>query len=356
MWLRMRSARNPESHGRRFTLGAGRTLGKVSEFDPKTGRGTITYKRSKSKYKIPFSAKDVSNYDPDKIIIGLRVAFVIEGEGRKGSRAKDVSSYILPARARRRHVSRSVNPHPDEVDYEDELFRVARAAVREEPESEAVQGRRTLEKLVAMTLLGGRNKVSDPDEDGQYQLPDETLPWPGQARELPAELTPVVETIRKLTPELIRHLKRNEDDLRRIDPHVFEHLVAEFLAGRGFGDVRLVGTNPKTAADIYAAQVDDSIGIEHRYFIEVKRWKDKVGVEVIDRVHGAFIGERARIGWHAAIIVSVSGFKEIEKYTPYELRMMGIELKDRGDLLRWRKDYRQREDGLWLPNPANLSL
>jgi cold shock CspA family protein len=350
----MRRDNYPESVGRRFSLGAGRTSGKVSEFDPKVGRGIITYKRGKNKYKISFSAKDVPNYVPEKIRIGLRVSFVIEG--RKGTRAKDVISCAAPARARARQVRRFVNPHPDEVDYEDELFRAARAAARDEPESEAGQGRRTLEKLVAIALLGGRDKLSEPDEDCQYQVPDETLPWPGQARELPAELTPVVETIRKLTPELIRHLKRNEDDLRRIDPHVFEHLVAEFLAGRGFGDVRLVGTNPKTAADIYAARVDDLIGIEHRYFIEVKRWKDKVGVEVIDRVHGAFIGERARIGWHAAIIVSVSGFKEIEKYTPYELRMMGIELKDRGDLLRWLKDYRQREDGLWLPDPANLSL
>jgi Restriction endonuclease len=255
-----------------------------------------------------------------------------------------------------RRVRRFINPHPDEVDYEDELFRVARAAVREEPESEANQESRMLEKLVALTLLGGRNKLLEPGEGGEYQLPDETLPWPGRTRELPVELTPVVETIRKLTPELIRHLKKNEDDLRKIDPHVFEHLVAEFLASRGFRDVRLVGTNSQTAADIYAAQVNDSIGIEHRYFIEVKRWKDKVGVEVIDRVHGALLAERARFGWHAAIIVSASGFKAFEKYTLYQLRMMGIELKDRGDLLQWLKDYKQRADGLWLPDPAHSSL
>ncbi len=189
-----------------------------------------------------------------------------------------------------------------------------------------------------------------------YAFLDEARTWTGRAREAPAELVPVVETMRKLTPELIRHLKTHESDLTKIHWRVFEHLVAEFLASRGFSDVRLVGANAQTGADIYAVLKVDQIGIEHRYFIEVKRWRDKVGVEVIDRVYGAFLAERERMGWHAAVIVSVAGFKEIKKYTPYQLKMMGIEMKDREDLLRWLRDYEEREDGLWLPNPPKLSI
>jgi RNA polymerase sigma factor (sigma-70 family) len=185
---------------------------------------------------------------------------------------------------------------------------------------------------------------------------DEASTWTGRAHETPAELIPVVETVKQLTPGLIRHLKTRESDLTKIHWKVFEHLVAEFLAQRGFSDVRLVGTNAKTGADIYAVLRVDQIGIEHRYFIEVKRWKDKVGVEVIDRVYGAFLAERERMGWHAAIIVSAVGFKDIKKYSPYQLKMMGVELKDKGDLLRWLKEYEQREDGLWLPKPPTLSI
>lgn len=185
---------------------------------------------------------------------------------------------------------------------------------------------------------------------------DEASTWTGRAHETPAELIPVIETIKQLTPGLIRHLKTRESDLTKIHWKVFEHLVAEFLAQRGFSDVRLVGTNPKTGADIYAVLKVSQIGIEHRYFIEVKRWKDKVGVEVIDRVYGAFLAERERMGWHAAIIVSAVGFKEMKKYSPYQLKMMGIELKDKDDLLRWLREYEQRGDGLWLPKPPTLSI
>jgi HJR/Mrr/RecB family endonuclease len=185
---------------------------------------------------------------------------------------------------------------------------------------------------------------------------DETRSWSGGVQPPPVELTPVVETITKLTPGLIAHLKRHEDDLTKIHWRVFEHLVAEFFASRGFKDVSLVGTNAATAADIYAALYIDQIGIEHRYFIEVKRWKHKVGIEVVDRVYGALISERERFGWHAAIIVSAIGFKDMEKWTPYQLRMKGVELKDRDDLLRWLRDYEQKESGLWLPNPPKLTL
>lgn len=204
---------------------------------------------------------------------------------------------------------------------------------------------------MSRALLGGKLRLSEATERGGYVLPEEMLPWPGPRPETPAELTPVIEKIRKLTPELIAHLKRQEDDLRRIDPLVFEHLVAEFLASQGFSDVRLMGLNPNTGADIYAARVDDILGIEHRYFIEVKRRQDRVGVELIDRVYGAFLAERAQMGWHAAIIVSISGFKDIKKYTPYQLKLMGIELKARNHLLQWLRGYKQRADGLWLPVP-----
>lgn len=98
------------------------------------------------------------------------------------------------------------------------------------------------------------------------------------------------------------------------------------------------------------------MGLEQRFFIEVKRWKNKVGIEVINSVLGALISERENFGWHAAIIVTTIGFKDIEKWTPYQLRMKGVELKDRDDLLRWLRDYQQKEDGLWLPNPLKLSL
>ena len=159
----------------------------------------------------------------------------------------------------------------------------------------------------------------------------------------------VIESAKELTPYLIAHLKTSPDDLRLLHWRVFEHLVAEFFASQGYSDVQLVGQSGKTAADVFAMTKIEPDGTEVRIFIETKRWKDKVGVEVVDRVYGAFLAEKSTFGWHMAMIVTVAGFTDMEKYTRYQLRMMGISLKDSTDVKRWLEDYRFKDSGLWLP-------
>jgi hypothetical protein len=174
----------------------------------------------------------------------------------------------------------------------------------------------------------------------------------GFREEIPSVQThQVVSKFNNLTPQLIDHLRTHQDDLLAIQPKVFEHLIAEFLAYQGFSDIALVGSDPRTAADIFATTPAGQIGNKLRYFIEVKRWKERVGVEVIDRVLGAMIGEREKFGWHASIIISAVGFKKIRKYSKTELDLRGVWLKDRDALLRWIADYRPNDQGLWLPSP-----
>lgn len=154
-----------------------------------------------------------------------------------------------------------------------------------------------------------------------------------------------------LTPFLIEHLRRSGDDLRLLPWHVFEHLVAEFFASWGYEEVFLVGRRGSTAADVFAMKRVQPDGTEVRMFVETKRWRDRVGVEVIDRVYGAFLSEKTTFGWHMAMVVTVAGFTEMKKYTPDQLRMMGISLKSGDDILKWLKDYRFNKSGLWLPDP-----
>ena len=92
----------------------------------------------------------------------------------------------------------------------------------------------------------------------------------------------VIEKIEMLTPELIRHLKTNQHDLDRIKWDVFQHLVGEFLKSQDFDDVRIVGRNPATSADLYAAKTLSPDGLLIRVFVEVKRGADQVGIEVIN--------------------------------------------------------------------------
>jgi len=169
--------------------------------------------------------------------------------------------------------------------------------------------------------------------------------------QLLAELVPVIEKIQRLEPSLIAHLQQHNEDLAKIHPLLFEHLFAEFLAAQGFDDVRLVGRNAKTSADIFAAKFIPGPDIPMRVFVEVKRWKHTIGIEVINQVLGAFLGERERFGWNAALVVTVGGVSDFEKWSREELALKGLFLKDRDDLLRYLDGYKQHANGLWLPNP-----
>lgn len=165
------------------------------------------------------------------------------------------------------------------------------------------------------------------------------------------ELVPLIETFKKLEPSLIAHLQQHHNDLARIQPALLEHLIAEFLASWGFSDVRLVGRNRQTSADIFAMHFNESLKIPQTYFIEVKRWKERVGIEVIQQVWGAMMLEKQRFGWHSAIIVTLSVYKDLQKWSREQVEMMGVYLRDRDDLIRWLTGYKQSPSGLWLPNP-----
>jgi len=166
----------------------------------------------------------------------------------------------------------------------------------------------------------------------------------------------VVTTVRELTPGLIKYLQRRADDLRLLNGAVFEHLVAEFLAQRGFEQVQLVGREAQTSADIFAVKHIHAINLPVRVFVEVKRWREKVGIGVINQVHGAMLMEQPKFGWNAALIVSHAGFADLRKESAHAVIGKTIHLRDREDLLRWLGDYQPNDAGLWLPSRSATSL
>lgn len=194
-------------------------------------------------------------------------------------------------------------------------------------------------------------KLRNPSRRRRLRALLDQISKPIESEPTPTDLKEVVEAVKALTPDLIIHLQSHERDLRKINPLVFEHLVAEFLKQRGFIDVRWVSRDSNTSADIYAVERPNSIGIGLRYFVEVKRSKNRIGVNVINEAHGAMDLERAKYGWNATLIVSVTGFKEFRKSTRRQFEMMGVFLRDEGDLQKWLKEYRLNNGRLWLPNP-----
>ncbi len=163
------------------------------------------------------------------------------------------------------------------------------------------------------------------------------------------ELIEVIEKVKQISPEFIRHLKENNEDLEKINEVVAEWLVAELLAQQGLDDVELVGRNTLTSADIFATQTIQPSGLKLRIFIEVKRRKNKIGIEIINTVYGAMILEQPVFGCNAVMIVSTGGFKKLRKISPDQLELRGVYLRDKADLIKWIDDYKPNKDGLWLP-------
>ena len=165
----------------------------------------------------------------------------------------------------------------------------------------------------------------------------------------PIEVIDLVEAEKKLTPYLISHLKNTVKDLEKLNPAVFEHLVGEFFASWGFDEVRLVGTDSTTSADVFAMTKLRPDDTEIRYFVEVKRWKEKVGISVINGVIGAISGERDKYGWSIGMIVTSSCIVKTKRYSNLDYK--GIHLKDKNNVIQWLEQYKPNKNGLWLPNP-----
>ena len=157
----------------------------------------------------------------------------------------------------------------------------------------------------------------------------------------------------KLSPGLIKQLKdMPEVDFSRLDPILFEHLIAELFAGNGFKDVKWVGRNTSTSADIF--MTTDT----HRHlgpvtvYVEVKREKEKIGISVINETFGAVALESPRPGLANGVtfsmVVSVSGFANFSKISQQELQARHMYLKGPEDIKDLLSNYDVR-DTLLVP-------
>lgn len=165
------------------------------------------------------------------------------------------------------------------------------------------------------------------------------------------QMRDAVEEVCSLTPQLLNHLKCHEEDLEKLPWDVFEHLVAEFLASWGHYDVRLVGHDKRTQADVIAIQDVEPAGIRLKYFVEVKRTHDRIGIQVINQIYGAFALEQPRYGWSVAMIVSLGGFTDTQRMKGHDIKKRSLHLKNASDVIKWLRSYTFSRTGLWLPNP-----
>ena len=175
------------------------------------------------------------------------------------------------------------------------------------------------------------------------------------AKKTPSNLVQRVEAaIAKfecLTPDLINHIGKNSDDLSKVKWQVVEHLVGELLAAQGFEDVRLLGQNSVTGADVYACKTIDGVDMQMKFYVEVKHVRRTIGIDAVRLLYGAMMEERSEHGWTAGILVTSGKIADFHRGSRESWELKGVALRDRENLLQWLDDYEPNGDGLWLPKP-----
>jgi len=115
----------------------------------------------------------------------------------------------------------------------------------------------------------------------------------------------VASAFLEVNDELLRYLAKHPELLREVQPRKFEEIVAALLENQGF-EVELTKQTRDGGVDIFAAQ-NTALG-SHLYVIECKRYAShqKVGVELVQRLHGVALAKRATMG----ILATTSTFSK----------------------------------------------
>lgn len=118
----------------------------------------------------------------------------------------------------------------------------------------------------------------------------------------------------------------NEESLKQGTWQAFERVVYRLLLHEGFEGIRLVGQTGDQGADLLAHRFGK------RWLFQVKHWKSRVGLEVVDRTLEAQRTYKAQV----PVIVALSGFDDAVREQQRVLLSRGVPLQlwDRPEMLR----------------------
>lgn len=150
----------------------------------------------------------------------------------------------------------------------------------------------------------------------------------------------LVEACRTLSNELLAYLRRHPDALYRIDPKVFEQLVAEILSSYGF-DVDLNVRLPAGEVDIIALS-RDVFGKRIGYLVECKRYAPRrhVSIGQVARLYELKRASEGQLGIPFAMFVTTSDFTRDAKQ--FYGGRWDLDLKNCDALLEWLRTYGNR--------------
>jgi superfamily II DNA or RNA helicase len=135
----------------------------------------------------------------------------------------------------------------------------------------------------------------------------------------------------------------SEQALATISWQAFERVVCRLLLLEGYDGVRLVGQTSDHGADVIAHKHGK------RWLFQIKRWKNKIGLPVLDETIEALRIYRATI----PAIVALNGFDDAAREHQQALLSRGVpmQLWDRNELLR--RVARLEDQTLYIPPPRD---
>jgi hypothetical protein len=143
-------------------------------------------------------------------------------------------------------------------------------------------------------------------------------------------------TARVIDPfeQIKQYLAQHPEKIYNLTPRKFEELIASILTDLGF-ETELTKVTRDGGRDMYA-YVKNAV-TSFLMFVECKKWspKKKVGIEIVQRVHGA-----ARSGGaHKSMIVTTSFFSLPAQQEHHNIAKE-MELKDFNELKKWLSNYK----------------
>lgn len=151
--------------------------------------------------------------------------------------------------------------------------------------------------------------------------------------------TPLVETARAITSELIKYLSNHPQAMYEIRPRQFEELIAEILAHYGW-EVNLTPPTRDGGYDLFAIS-KDAAGVRTSWIIECKKYRQdrKVGIDVVRSLYGVKMNLKVANMLLATTSYFTKGVHAF-KASRYDLQ-----LRDYEGILEWLNAYKPNPNG-----------
>lgn len=147
-----------------------------------------------------------------------------------------------------------------------------------------------------------------------------------------------------IEPNDISSLIENRNELANIKDRFFEELIADLLKADGFEEIELISRVNAPGPDIIAYNSNPTGG-KQQFIVECKRWKNKVGIEVVRSLMYRVDTEYRATG---GILVSTADFTKDVRDEARKLHMWRLTLKDGRDVLEWLKKHAGSISEKWV--------